>query len=105
MNTKKYRSCMSAPLGQRKGILSFQEAGGRVDGCLEMMNRKNAFFGRLSKDGQIILYGAFQTLISTVQYTATGSISGRKIRLNLKTTSGSYYPISGEEFNIDDTVL
>lgn len=105
MSEKRYRICLSVPLGRRNGTMLIRESGGQVDGWLEVMNRKNAFLGQLSNDGELTISGAIQSLISTIHYTATGTISGRKIRLNLKTASGAYYPVSGEEFNIDDKVL
>ena len=69
------------------------------------MNEKNGLSGVLSEDGQLTISGVIRTLVSTMQYTATGMISGRRILLNLKTDSGAYYPVSGEEIYIDDKVL
>ena len=69
------------------------------------MNEKNRFSGVLSEEGQLTLTGVLRTLVSTMHYTATGTIGGRKILLNLKTDSGTYYPLFGEEFNIDNKVL
>ncbi len=51
------------------------------------------------------LTGAIQTLMSTVPYTAAGTVSGRRILLNLKTASGIYYRICGEELSPDDEIL
>ena len=104
MSEKKYQICLSAPLGERSGTMIMCESNGRVDGWLEVMNRKNMFSGTVSADRQIELSGVLQTLISTVRYTATGTISGQRILLNLKTESGAYYPVSGEELK-DDKVL
>lgn len=105
MSEKRYRICLSAPLGQRDGTMFVHESGGKVDGWLEVMNRKNEFFGKLSRDGELAIAGAIRTLVSTIHYTATGTVSGCKILLNLKTDSGAHYPVSGEEFDIDDKVL
>ncbi len=105
MAEKNYRICLTAPLGARNGTLLLCETAGMVDGWLTVMNEKNRISGRLSEDGQLVLSGMLRTLVSTMYYTATGMISGRKILLNLKTDSGATYPLSGEEFNIDDKVL
>ena len=105
MGEKNYRICLTAPLGARNGTMVFHETGGKVDGWLNVMNEKNSFSGVLSKDGQLTISGVLRTLISTMHYTAAGTISGRKILLNLKMDSGAYYPVSGEEFHIDDKVL
>ena len=105
MGEKNYRICLTAPLGARNGSLVLHGSGGRVDGWLNVMGRKNALSGQISDDGQITFSGSFQTLVSTVAYTATGTISGQRILLNLKTDSGAQYPVSGEEFEIDDKIL
>ena len=105
MGVKRYRVCLTVPLGQRDGIMLIHESDGRVNGWLEVMNRKNEFFGKLSSNGELTISGAIRSLIGTTHYTATGTISGRKILLNLKTASGAYYPVFGEEFSIDDKVL
>ena len=105
MSEKNYRICLNAPLGTRNGTMIFQETDGKVDGRLNIMNEKNRFSGVLSKEGQLTLTGVIRTLISTMRYTATGTISEQKILLNLKTDSGAQYTIFGEEFHIDDKVL
>ncbi len=105
MREKNYRIRLTAPLGARDGTMVFYEADGKVDGWLNVMHEKNRFSGVLSEEGQLTLTGVIRTLISTMHYTATGTISGRKILLNLKTDSGAYYPLSGEEFDIDDKIL
>lgn len=105
MSERNYRVCLTAPLGARNGTMVLHETGGKVDGWLNVMNEKNRFSGVLSEEGQLTLSGVIRTLISTVHYTATGTVSGHRILLNLKTDSGAYYPVSGEEFNIDDKVL
>lgn len=105
MSEKNYRICLSAQLGARNGTMVLHETGGKVDGWLNVMNEKNRFSGVISAEGQLTLSGVIRTLISTMHYTATGTVSGRKILLNLKTDSGTQYPVCGEEFNIDDKVL
>ncbi len=102
MNERKYNVCMFAPLGRRDGTMTIHETDGEVNGWLDVMNHQNALSGQMSSDGQVTLSGTFQTLVNTVAYTATGTISGLNILLNLKTDSGIYYPVSGEEYNIDD---
>ena len=105
MRERTYRICLTAPLGARNGTLVFHETSGKVDGWLNVMNEKNRFSGVLSEEGQLTLIGVIRTLISTMRYTATGTISGRRIFLNLKTDFGAQYPVSGEEFNINDKNL
>lgn len=105
MNEKKYRVCLSVPLGERMGTLTIQASNGNVNGWLEVMKHRNAISGKISSDGHIELSGELRTLISTVHYTASGIISGRRILLDMKTSSGAYYPVFGEEYNIDEEIL
>lgn len=105
MREMKYRICLSVPLGRRSGTIVIRETNGQIDGCLDVMKHKNDFSGTLSDDGQIEFTGTLKTLISTVRYTATGTLSGCNILLNLRTASGTYYPISGEELKTDDETL
>ncbi len=105
MTEKNYRICLTTPLGTRDGTMAFHETGGKVDGWLNVMNEKNRFSGALSAEGQLTLTGVIRTLVSTMRYTATGTISGRMILLNMKMDSGAQYPVSGEAFHIDDKVL
>ena len=105
MRTKGYRVCLSVPLGRRNGAMVLREADGSVHGWLEVMARRNALSGTVSADGHITLSGTLRTLISTVPYTAEGTIDGSKLFLTLKTASDAYYSVSGEEFPIDDEVL
>ena len=105
MSEKKYRVSLTAPLGERSGILTLRGSDGKLDGWLEVMQRRNPCSGTLSPGGQLALSGRLQTLVSSVPYTATGIISGRRILLNLKTSTGAYYPVSGEELEADDEIL
>lgn len=105
MREKDYRICLIAPLGTRSGTIMLREAGGKVEGWLNVMNEKNKFSGTLSAEGQLILSGVIRTLVSTIHYTAMGTVCGQKILLNLKTDSGAYYPVSGEEIRINDKIL
>ncbi len=107
MVERNYQICLLAPLGERNGTMYFHETGGKVDGYLNVLNEKNSFCGVLSKDGALTLTGGIRTLISTLQYTATGMISGRNILLNLKMDSDSraQYQVSGEELIKDEEVL
>lgn len=105
MSETTYRICMSVPLGKRNGTMLLRRTGESIDGWLDVLEQRNTLSGFISSDGQVSLSGVLQTLLSTVPYTAAGTISGRKILLNLKTESGAYYPISGEELEPNDEVL
>lgn len=100
-----YRICMFVPLGERNGTMLLHRTGENIDGWLDVLGQRNTLSGVLSNDGQITLSGVLQTLLNSIPYTAHGTISGRNILLSLKTASGEYYPISGEEYKPDDKAL
>ena len=105
MSERIYRICLTVPLGARNGTMLLHEVEGKVEGWMNVMNEKNRFSGVLSDEGQLTISGVIRTLISTMHYTATGTVSEKNILLNLKTDSGAYYPVFGEEINTDDKVL
>lgn len=105
MRTKGFRVCLSVPLGRRSGTMVLREADGRVNGWWEVMVQRNTLSGTLSADGCLTLSGVLRTLVSTVPYTAEGTMDGSRLFLTLKTASGAYYSVSGEEFHINDEVL
>ncbi len=105
MTEKFYRIRLVVPLGVRNGTMTLHETEGNIDGWLSVMGEKNSFSGTLTENGQITVAGTLRTLIATIYYSAVGTISGREILMNLKTNSGAYYSISGEEFFIDDKIL
>lgn len=98
---KKYRICLSAPLGNREGTLHISIGEGTADGCLEVMNHKNPLLDLTVSDGSISFSGEIESLVGKTEYTAAGTICGRKILLNLK-TSPDVYTVSGEEISIDE---
>lgn len=98
---KKYKICLSAPLGNRGGTLYINMDEGRTNGCLEMMNHKNPLLDLTVSDGSISFSGEIESLVGKTEYTAVGTICGRKILLNLKTWS-DVYTVSGEEISIHE---
>lgn len=98
MRTRGYRVCLSVPLGRRNGAMVLHEADGKVHGWWEVMAPRNTLSGTVSADGRLTLSGVLRTLISTVPYTVEGTIDGSKLFLTMKTASGAYYSVSGEEF-------
>lgn len=75
MREKKYRICMSVPLGTRTGTLILREEESCTNGEihvnreLNVLNQIIAFSGALSDDGQLTLFGEIQTLMSKAEYT------------------------------------
>ena len=102
MVDRMYRICLTVPLGSRMGTMLLREAEGKIDGWLSVMNEKNSLCGVLSSKGQLAVSGMIRTLVSTMHYTATGAIVGHRVFMNLKTDAGTYYPLTGEEYSIDD---
>lgn len=105
MNEKSYRVWLLAPIGRRPGLLTIRESNGRVEGFLNLLNRKNELLGSLSPAGRLTLSGAIQTSVSTQPFTAAGTVRGRRLRLNLKTARGETYCVCGEECDPDGKIL
>ena len=105
MNRRMYRICLTVPLGDRSGTLLLREKKSCVDGYIDVMNRKNPFTGIIADDGRLVLSGAVSTLMNTVNYTAMGTVGGGKISLKLRTDSGVYYSLVGEERPVNGKVL
>lgn len=105
MSEIKYRICLTVPLGRRNGIMLLKQSNGQFTGWLDVLGQKTAFSGTLSGNGQLTLSGVLQTLVSTLPYTATGTVRGRQILLKLKTTAGASYLLTGEELEPNDNNL
>lgn len=105
MSETQYRVCLSVPLGKRDGVMLLHQVDSNITGWLDIMGRKTAFSGVCSPDGWLTFTGALQTLVSTIPYTATGTVNNAKLQLKLQTASGAYYLLSGEEFKPDDKIL
>ena len=105
MKEKRYRICLSVPIGQRSGTMLLRESGDKVDGWIEVMEHRNPFSGSLCENGWMNLSGSIRTLVSSIRYTAEGTVNGKQILLNLTTQSGDSYSVSGEEFAGNDEIL
>lgn len=105
MSEIKYRICLTVPLGRRNGTMLLNQSNETFTGWLDVLGRKTAFSGTLLGNGQITLSGVLQTLVSTLPYTATGTVRGRRILLELKTDGGASYLLTGEEFEPNDNNL
>lgn len=105
MDEKKYRVCLTVPLGRRDGSLTIRETDGRAEGRLDVMGEKNPFAGQLSGDGTLKIAGTLRTLVDIIPYTATGKIAGGEIRLTLKAASGAEYAVCGKEMENDDETV
>lgn len=97
MNERKYKICLSVPIGQREGSMYICESGGRLDGWLEVLGKQNHIAGFMYADGSIEISGTIQTLVSQISYVAKGTIMDDAVSLNLIATSGANYRVFGKE--------
>ena len=104
MIDKKYSICLSAPLGNRDGTLCINIGEETANGSLQIMNHINPISDLVLSDGNISFSGEIESLVSKTEYTAAGTICGRRILLNLKTSFG-VYSVFGEEVSIDEQNL
>ena len=97
MNERKYKICLSVPIGQREGSMYICESDGRLNGWMEVMGKQNHIAGFMHADGSIEISGTIQTLVSQISYAAKGTIIDDAVSLNLIATSGAIYHVFGKE--------
>ena len=105
MTERKYKICLSVPIGQREGSMYICESDGRLNGWLEVMGKQNDISGFMHADGSIEISGTIQTLISRIAYAAKGTIIEDAISLKLIATCGEAYHVFGKEIKQNDKIL
>ncbi|MGN0174535.1 MAG: hypothetical protein ACI39F_08850 [Acutalibacteraceae bacterium] len=80
----KYNVVMKTLLGQKKGTIELFSVNGKLTGFLDILGKRNAFEGTISKDGKCKLSGNIITLVQSIPYIATGYADKNKIELTLK---------------------
>ncbi|MDO4842126.1 MAG: hypothetical protein Q3982_05560 [Phoenicibacter congonensis] len=102
MRKRLYQIQLKSPLGERKGTLLLCDSEGYIEGQLCLLEKATKVTGTLSESGQVALAGELKTLLDSIRYSATGSIDGRKLLLNLKTDFGEVFPVIGEEMPVEE---
>ena len=93
---RKFEIVMHAPLGKRRGTISFTECNGRIEGALVLFGNSEPFEGKIADEGTIEFSGKLATKLYTFSYKAEGTVSGNK--LSLLVTGGRHcFEITGEE--------
>ena len=102
MLERKYRICITVPLGERVGTMMIKEKDDCIDGWIDIMNERNTISGIVSSDGQVVFSGTLKTLMNNFNFTASGYVKDKAITLTLKTDFGIYYSLTGEEYQFDE---
>ncbi|MGN0632687.1 MAG: hypothetical protein ACI4JW_02350 [Oscillospiraceae bacterium] len=80
-----YEIVLSAPIGNKKGILSVNIARDKLEGDLIIMKNENHFCGSVKPDGSCVISGGIKTLIGAVDYHGEGYIDEQTVTLVLNT--------------------
>lgn len=85
---------MCTPLGERCGKLRAQVQDGKLQGELSLLGKTQPIDGTVSADGLWEFQGKLITLLSTIDYRATGRRAGNTLRLSLE-GNGQTYAVVG----------
>lgn len=84
-----YDIVAATPMGNQDGKLILKVNGNKLSGVLAIMGKENPFSdGTIDDDGNISFGGKIKGGIAKVDYSATGTITGGKIKLTLKSKMG-----------------
>ncbi|MGN0575745.1 MAG: hypothetical protein ACI4J2_06905 [Ruminococcus sp.] len=91
----RYSIVLSTPIGEKKGIMTFDTFHDKIDGSLFIMRNENYFCGIIKSDGKCNISGSIKTLAGNVNYHAEGYIDEYTVTLVLNTGKRKFI-ISGE---------
>ncbi|MGN0529209.1 MAG: hypothetical protein ACI4IE_08755 [Eubacterium sp.] len=78
-----YNIKMQTPIGVRIGKMIACRKKQKLIGYLDILKHKEPFTGEMSKDNGCIIDGYLMTLMKTISYTATGTISDESLELEV----------------------
>lgn len=79
-----YNVCMQTPIGKRYGCMNVQAENGRISGTLDILQHSETFCGTIDEGGICEFTGKIITLIHTMPYVATGTITEDSLNISLK---------------------
>ncbi|MGN1482047.1 hypothetical protein [Porcipelethomonas sp.] len=85
IKTNKYEIVLSSPIGDKKGMLTTEISGDKINGIINIMKYDNFFSGNVDEEGNCHISGALKTIIRNTEYKATGFLDSDKITLVLET--------------------
>lgn len=85
IKSRKYNIVLSAPIGDKKGVLNAHIFQDRLEGELIIMKNENYFCGTIQKNGSCEISGHIKTLSGIVDYSGTGYLDSKTVTLVLNT--------------------
>lgn len=85
---------MHTPLGERYGKLRAQVENGKLQGELSLLGKTQPIDGTVSADGLWEFQGKLITLLSIIDYRATGRRAGNALQISLE-GNGQTYAVVG----------
>lgn len=84
MLQRRYSVQMHTLLGDKHGIITALIADRSLSGQLDILGHRNPFAGTIDSCGNCTITGIFITLLRTVHYTATGTLTPAAISLQIR---------------------
>lgn len=91
----RYDILLSAPIGDKKGVLTINIFQDKLNGDLVLMKHKNHISGTIDQNGKCIISGTIKTLTKIINYNGSGYIDEQVATLILNTSGGNLI-ISGK---------
>ncbi len=79
-----YNITLSAPIGNKVGILSAEVQESRVQGILSIMEHDNPFIGTIDEEGNCEISGTLKTMLKNVAYRGIGFFDSKEVTICLK---------------------
>lgn len=87
---QRYNICMHTPMGKRYGSMSIQANDNQISGFLSLLQHKEPFYGTIDENGLCEFTGKIITLMRTIAYVATGTITECSLNLSLRCGQSSF---------------
>ncbi|MGN1114739.1 MAG: hypothetical protein ACI4RC_06435 [Oscillospiraceae bacterium] len=90
-STKRYHYdiIMTAPIGDKKGVLKVNIINNKIEGSLAVMKNENYFCGSIKSNGSCEVMGNIKTLTGTVEYHGEGYLDMQTVTLVLNAGNNS----------------
>ncbi|MGN0968688.1 MAG: hypothetical protein ACI4O3_05400 [Oscillospiraceae bacterium] len=98
--TYRYKLEMTVPLGTRNGYLDLTICDNIAEGFLTMFTNTLAIGAGTCRGNQLSFCGKMKTLLSTISYRASGTVTRSQVDLVFHTERGDY-PATGRQAFLD----
>ena len=87
---KIYDITLRTPLGKKKGELAAEVKNGNLYGTLSLLGHSEPIEGTVDAVGNCFLKGKMITLMSSITFTASGTLDETTLQLNVQGHGGHY---------------